>query len=210
MSTPQDNRNGQGWNSPGAGQDRQGQQSPYGQSSDSMYSYPGTQPSGYAYPSQAGEPGRSAKEPAPKEVERAYYLILAAGVLSLLGSILSTLTTRVPDVAGASLGVGLGILFAVISTAIYVVLAVFIRRGQNWARITATVLAALSVLSTLSTFLLLPMTEQMAEASGTAIPETPALTIALGVVVTLLGVAGVAMTYLKPARPYFKPKQLGY
>jgi hypothetical protein len=209
MSTPQDNPNGHGWNAPGTGDDGHGQQDPYGQQhwgNQGNYGYQAPAPPGYAYPGQGGDLTQSGKGPAPKEVERAYQLILAAGVLYLLSSVLSSLLTEVPDMAGASIGVGLGIAVA----AVYVVLAVFIRKGHNWARITATVLAALNVLSVLSTLLLLPMMEQMAESSGQTIPETPGLAIALSVIVMLLGIAGVVMTYLKPARPYFKPRQLGY
>lgn len=226
MSTPQDPPNdqgGQGWNPPGGDapdQNGYGQQGTYGRPEDqpaqqNPYGYSSGQPSGYAYPTGGAGYGSdvsagTGKGPAPKEVERAYQLIIAAGVLYLLSTVLSTLTTDVPDVAGASLGVGLGIVLAVVLAGVYVVLAVFIRKGQNWARITATVLSALNVLSVLSTFLLLPMFEQMAEASGQPVPETSGLTVALSVLVMLLGVAGVVMTYLKPARPYFRPRQLGY
>lgn len=222
MSTPQDPPNSQGgpgWNPPGGDggdQNSYGQQGAYGRQQDqpaqqSPYGYPSGQPSGYAYPTGGSDShADTGKGPAPKEVERAYQLIIAAGVLYLLSTVLSTITTDVPDLAGASLGIGLGIVLAVVFASIYVVLAVFIRKGQNWARITATVLAALNVLSVLSTFLLLPLVDQMAEASGQPVPETSGLTIALSVIVMLLGVAGVIMTYLKPARPYFRPRPLGY
>jgi hypothetical protein len=234
MSTPQDdpgNRNddARGWNPPGnAGQDgRQdgrraagadggpggGQDGRYGQQHDAgTYGHQAARPS-YAYPSTAagpGDTGAAGKGPAPREVMRAYYLILAAGALYLVSTITSTLTTEVPAMAGASVGVGLSVVFAVVFAAIYVVLAVFIRRGQNWARITATVLASLNVVSTVGTLLLLPLAARALEAGGQSMPETPVLSIALGLLVTALGVAGVVMTYLKPARPYFAPQRLGY
>ena len=211
MSTPQDNpgtgqNDGRGWNPPGA--DGSSQPSPYSQ--QSPYGYQAAQPSGYAYPTSAGAAGPVEKGPAPKEVMRAYYLILAAGVLYLLSSLISALTTEVPDVAGASFGLGLTVVFAVLFAAVYVVLAIFIRKGQNWARITATVLAALNVVITLGTLLLLPLASQAAAAGGQTMPETPALSMALSVLVMLVGAAGVVMTYLKPARPYFAPQRLGY
>ncbi|MCU1632728.1 MAG: hypothetical protein JWM61_1380 [Micrococcaceae bacterium] len=227
MSTPQDtpgNRNddGQAWNPPGGngsghspdgqqGKGQQAQPTPYGrQDVGSPYGYQAAQPSGYAYPSSGGDAGRTEKGPAPKEVMRAYYLILAAGAAYLVSSIISSLTAEIPDMAGASLGVGVGLVFAVLFAAVYVVLAVFIRKGQNWARITATVLATLNVLLVLGGLLLLPIANRAVEASGQTIPPISGFSTALDILVMLLGVAGVVMTYLKPARPYFAPQRLGY
>ncbi|BBE23889.1 hypothetical protein MN0502_27720 [Arthrobacter sp. MN05-02] len=223
MSTPQDNPNGQGdrqgegqpWSAPGTGgpgQGGHGRPGPYGQGDDGgQYGYQPAQSSSYAYPtSSTGESGPADKGPAPTEVQRAYQLIVAAGILYLVASIISALTTPVPDAPGSSFGVGLGIVFAALFTAVYIVLAVFIRKGHNWARITATVLAALNVLSVLSSFLLLPLLSQAAEASGQAAVQPSGLSLALSVIVMLLGVAGVVLTYSKPARPYFAPRKLGY
>ncbi|MHA7208691.1 hypothetical protein [Arthrobacter sp. MDT1-65] len=220
MSTPQDTPGtgqgeGQGWNPPttnGSGQNPAG---PYGgtqgqSGQQGQDGYQAAQPSGYAYPGGGAVPQQADKGPAPKEVTRAYYLILAAGILYLVSSIISSLTTEMPDVAGAGVGVAVGLVFAVVFTAIYVVLAIFIRRGQNWARITATVLAALDVLAVSATLLLMPLVSQAAEAGGQAVPPTSGLATALSVIVMLLGVAGVVMTWLKPARPYFAPQKLGY
>ncbi|MBG6224504.1 hypothetical protein IWX63_001063 [Arthrobacter sp. CAN_A2] len=219
MSTPQDNPDGQNggpaWNPPGSGSSGQNpypQQDPprYGQQDDGgQYGHQAAQPSGYAYPT-SGASGLAEKGPAPKEVDRAYYLILAAGVVYLLSSVISLLTTEVPDMAGAAVGVGIGLVVSVIIAALYVVLAVFIRKGRNWARITATVLAALNVLGVLATVLLTPMLTAAAESTGQAVAETSALSVVFSVLVMLLGVAGVVLTYLKPARPYFAPQKFGY
>lgn len=224
MSTPQDDpgtgNNPQGWNPPGgSGQDGR----PYGQQPGGQGGGPDSRQndvgpygdqaaprSNYAYPTTGTGPGVAEKGPAPQAVMRAYYLILAAGALYLVSTISSTLMTDAPAMAGGSLSVGLTVMLAVVFAALYVVLAVFIRRGQNWARITATVLACLNAVSTLGTLLLLPLAAQAVEASGQTMPETPALSIALGLLVTALGVAGVVMTYLKPARPFFAPQRLGY
>ncbi|WP_298253880.1 hypothetical protein [uncultured Arthrobacter sp.] len=221
MSTPQDNpgtgRDGQlpdqgaaqDWTAPGTtGAGRSDQQDR--RTGQPEYGHQGTQPSGYAYPTSAVDPAPTDKGPVPKEVMRAYYLILAAGVVYLLSAILSALTTEVPDVAGASLGVALGLVFAVIMAAVYVLLAVFIRKGRNWARITATVLAALNVVFSLGSLLLLPMANEFAEANGQQVADTSALPTILGLIVMLLGVIGVIMTYLKPARPYFVQPKPGY
>lgn len=211
MSTPQDNPNGPnggaGWNPPASGGNQNPSspqaRSPYGRQDD------GLQSPNYAYPT-SGTPGVAEKGPAPKEVQRAYYLILAAGVVYLVSSIISALTTEVPDMAGAAVGVGIGVLISVIIAALYVLLAVFIRRGRNWARITATVLAALSVLGTLATVLLMPMLAAAAESAGQPVADTPVLSVVSSVLVTLLLVAGVVLTYLKPSRPYFAPQKFGY
>jgi hypothetical protein len=227
MSTPQDNPgtgqgDGQGWNPPGtsgsqtpAGPYGQpGQQGQYGQQGQGQsgqqgqYGYQAAQP--YAYPGGGALPQQADKGPAPKEVMRAYYLILAAGALYLVSSVITSLTTDTAGLPGASVGVAFGLVFAAVFTAIYVVLALFIRRGQNWARITATVLAALDVLAVASTLLLMPLASEAAASSGQTIPPTSGLATALSVLVMLLGVAGVVMTWLKPARPYFVPQKLGY
>ncbi len=234
MSTPQDNPgtgqgDGQAWNPPAtggsgtpAGQPGQygqgqygqpgqyGQQGQPGQYGQGQSGYQAAQPSGYAYPGGGALPQQADKGPAPREVMRAYYLILAAGALYLVSSIITSLTTETTGLPGASVGIAFGLVFAVVFTAIYVVLAIFIRRGQNWARITATVLAALDVLAVASTLLLMPLASEAAAASGQTIPPTSGLATALSVIVMLLGVAGVVMTWLKPARPYFAPQKLGY
>ena len=215
MSTPQDPNgqdNGPAWNPPGSSSSSGG--SPYAQQGPPSYGGQDdgnrpAQPSGYAYPTSAA-PGPTGPGPAPKEVHRAYYLILAAGIVYLLSSVISMLTTEVPDMAGAAVGVGVGLVVSVIVAALYVVLAVFIRRGRNWARITATVLAALNVVGTLAILLLTPMLTAAAESAGQPVAETPAISMVSSVLVMLLGVAGVVLTYLKPARPYFAPQKLGY
>ncbi|WP_043441887.1 hypothetical protein [Arthrobacter sp. L77] len=199
MSTPQDTPNGQdngpAWNAPGAGGTGRNPSSQQAPSPN------------YAYPA-SGAPGLAEKGPAPKEVQRAYYLILAAGVLHFLSSVVGV--TEIPEGAGSSVQMVSQLLFAALAAAVYVVLAIFIRRGRNWARITATVLAALNVLVTVGGLLLLPLANQAVEASGQEAVPVSGLSITLSVIVLLLGVAGVVLTYLKPARPYFAPQKLGY
>ncbi|WP_434995064.1 hypothetical protein [Arthrobacter sp. Ld5] len=209
MSTPQDTPNGQdsgaGWNAPGSA----GGQTPPSQQAPSPYGRQdaGAQSPNYAYPTSAA-PGLTEKGPAPKEVQRAYYLILAAGILHFLASILSL--TEIPDGPGAPVQMVFQVLFAALTAAVYVVLAIFIRRGRNWARITATVLMALNVLVTVGGLLLLPLANQAIEASGQEAVPVSGLSIALSVIILILGVAGVVLTYLKPSRPYFAPQKLGY
>ncbi|THJ68393.1 hypothetical protein E8P82_00270 [Arthrobacter echini] len=215
MSTPQENPNTgpddqypsqgspEGRTTPEVGANRFDQQNQYG--------YQGTQPAGYAYPTSGVEAAPASKGPAPKEVMTAYYLILAAGVVYLVSSILSALTTDFSDVAGASLVTALTIGFSIIIAAVYVLLAVFIRKGHNWARITATVLAALNVMFSLAGLLLAPLANDLVESSGQQVTsQSSALGTILSLVVMVLGAAGVIMTYLKPSRPYFAPQKIGY
>jgi hypothetical protein len=220
MSTPQENpasgpNDGQAWTPPGAARNsppadghRNSGQAPDDRPGPDGYR--GMQYSGYAYPGGGSAPQPAEKGPAPKEVLRASSLIMAAGALSLVASIISALTTEVPDVAGASLGLGVGIGVSVLVTAVYIVLAVFIRKGHNWARITATVLAALNVLSVLGSFLLMPLVARASGLSDQQLGTPSGLSVALSVIVMLLGVAGVVLTYLKPSRPYFAPRLLGH
>ncbi len=172
----------------------QGQQG-YGQQ---PYGYQSAQPSGYAYPGSASMPA-TAKGPAPQRVVTAHWLIIAAGVLSLLGAILASIDplaqlspdqltqledAGVPPADAAGIVTTTVIVLGVISTAIYIFLALMIRRGKNWARITATVLAALSVFGIFGGL--------------------------LQALVVLLGIAGVVLCYLKPANEYFKPAATRY
>jgi hypothetical protein len=175
-----------GQNPPAYGQ----QQPPYG--------YQSAQPSGYAYPSQAALPGAD-RGPAPRNVVIAYWLLIAAGALNLLDSILrsSDPTAGIPpeqleqlEGSGVTAESLTGVLtatvivVALVSAAIYILLAFMIRKGKNWARITATVLAVLSLFGIL--------------AGG------------LHALVVLLGVAAVVLCYLKPSNEYFAPRPARY
>ncbi|NJC23393.1 putative membrane protein [Arthrobacter pigmenti] len=153
------------------------------QQSGSPYGYQAAQPSGYAYPGSASMP-QAQRPPMPKEVNWAFWLIIAAGVVSLISAFIPIDSSQVPSelqstIAGFAIGGG------IVALAIYVLLAVFIRKGHNWARITATVLAALSLVGLFTGSI-------------------------LGIVSILLGVVGVVLCYLKQSNPYFKPKQPQY
>ena len=167
------------------------------------YGYQNAQPSGYSYPGNMSQVSVTEKGPAPKEVERAFWLIMAAGVLNFLSSVVSVMTTPVSG-AGAGVATALVLVFAAVLTGVYILLAIFIRKGHNWARITATVLAALSVLSYLFGLLSASIMEGNEMLQGQEIVTPGPLETVLTVIVTLLGVAGVVMTFLKPARPYFQ------
>jgi hypothetical protein len=189
---------------PPAGQPGQTGQPGYGQ--QAPYGYQAAQPSGYAYPSAASMPSTT-KGPAPQRIVIASWLIIAAGVVSLISTILSSLNpvaALTPDqraqfessgVSPESLGgifTAVGVVIGLVFAALYVLLALMIRKGKNWARITLTVLAALSLLGFL-----------LGLVGG--VPGTLLSTLGL-----LLVVAGAVLCFLKPDSEYFKPAQPRY
>ncbi|NOJ60173.1 hypothetical protein [Arthrobacter sp. 260] len=204
MSTPPNDPNygqGQSPRDPSAGQPTPGQ-NPAGPTS-SPYGSPNTPPANYNYPGNMSQVAMTEKGPAPKEVERAFWLIIAAGVVSLISTILSTVTTPVQG-PGADVATAIGLVFAAIVTGVYILLAIFIRKGHNWARITAAVLAVLSVLMYLFGLMSASMLEGSDLMQGQEMVTPGPLETILGLLGLLLGIAGVVMTFLKPARPYFE------
>ncbi|MET4059778.1 hypothetical protein ABIB35_001321 [Arthrobacter sp. UYP6] len=181
---------------------------PYGQQPQSPYGYQAAQPSGYAYPGSGG-PFPGVKGPAPREVMTGFWLIIAAGILTFISMVISVLaasddplatlsptdrqTFEDAGVTGELLRtsfVTAGIVLSVISLLIYVLLAVLIRKGKNWARIIATVFAALSAVGLLLTLV-----------SGLAFSSPLNL---LSLLSSLAGIVGVVMLYRPLAQPYFR------
>jgi hypothetical protein len=177
---------GYGQGSPQYGQSQYGQppygQSPYGQ-------YPSEQPQA------AGSNG------VPQLVNISFWLLIASAVIFVIGML--TGLTQLDDPAfrqtfeqqmqasGAS-GVtyddiksviaGTLVVFAIIGAALYLLVAFFIRKGKNWARILGTVFAALSVLGLFG------------------VPS-------FGTIGTVLGIAAIVLLYLPAAAPYFRKQQ---
>lgn len=180
--------------------------SEYGQQSGSPYGYQAAQPSGYAYPSSAAMP-EAQRPPMPKEVNWAFWMIIAAAVLNLISAFVASNAVAANDIAG--IGTGFTIITALFTTAIYVLLAVFIRKGHNWARITAAVLAAISVILMVMGWFLLAALQNSPELQGQAGGQAGAgaFETTLSIVVTLLGVVAVVLCFLKQSNPYFKPQQ---
>ncbi len=156
---------------------------PAGQQGPSPYGYQAAQPSGYAYPSAANLP-QAERPPLPKEVNIAFWLIIAAGVVSLISAFMPVDTSAIPPEM-RDMMVGFAVGGGVVGLAIYVLLAIFIRKGHNWARITATVLAGLSVFGLFTGNI-------------------------LGILSILLGLVAVGLLYMKPSNNYFKPQQPTY
>lgn len=174
----------------------------------SPYSYQSAQPAGYAYPSAAHMP-EPARPPLPREVNLAFWLIIAAGVLNFISTLLGSGSAG--PAGTASIGVGIALLVGILTTGIYVLLAVFIRKGHNWARITATVLAGISLLLLLMSWLTLTALqsnpEVQAQLGGQSL-QPSGFAITLNILVVLLGVAGVVLCWLKPSNAYFRAQQI--
>ncbi|MHA7221364.1 hypothetical protein ACX80S_03425 [Arthrobacter sp. RHLT1-20] len=154
-------------------------QSPYAQ-------YPSGQPQG---PSAA-----------PKQVNTAFWLIVASGVvwvISLLVSLGALESADMRDMFEQQMAAAGGadvtfndikpfltgtiLVFAAIGAGLYALVALNIRKGKNWARILGTVFAALSVFS------LFPLS--------------------LATLAAVLGIAGIVMLYLPANSPYFSKRQ---
>lgn len=152
----------------------------------------------------------AARPPMPREVNLAFWLIIAAGVLNFISTLMGSGNTGGPAGA-AAIGVGIGIVVGILTTGVYVLLAVFIRKGHNWARITATVLAGISILLMIMSWVTLAAlqgnAEVQAQLDGQSL-EPSGFSIALNVLVVLLGVAGVVLCWLKPSNAYFKRQQI--
>jgi hypothetical protein len=135
----------------------------------------------------------------PKLVNTAFWLLVASGVIWVISLLmaLGTLDTpamrdtfeqqmaasgadvRFEDIRGFL--VGSIVVFAVISAALYALVALNVRKGKNWARILGTVFAALSIFS------IFPLS--------------------LGTLAVVLGIAGIVMLYLPATSPYFSKRQ---
>ena len=184
QNAPQYGQPQYGQNPPQYGQPQYGQspygQSPYGQSPYAQY------------------PSEQAKG-VPQSVNRAFWMIIAAGALTLLSTLLSIGTLDDPatrrmfedqiqgsgqnvafeDIKG--LLIGTIVVFALIIAGLYALVAFNVRKGKNWARILGTVFAALSIFSVLP--------------------------LGINTVAVILGIAAIVMLYMPAASPYFQKPQ---
>jgi hypothetical protein len=184
---PQYGQQQYGQNPPQYGQPQYGQQ-PYGQppQGQSPYGqYPSQQPQG-----PAG---------VPKLVDRSFWMIIAAGVLSILSLLVSIPTLDDPvmrqtfedQLRGSGqnipfeeikpIVIGTMVVVTLIGAGLYALVAFNVRKGKNWARILGTVLAALSIFSVMP--------------------------LGINTVVVVLGIAAIVMLYTPAASPYFQKQQ---
>ena len=141
-------------------------------------------------------PGSAAPTVAPRQVTTAFYLCIAAAALILIALIVSLATIggtrdairrqladqRLTESQVDSLltvSVTLAVVFGVLSIAAYMLFAVFMRRGANWARIVLLVLTVLSL-------------GQIASGFG------------LGAAQVLVSVIASVLMFLAPANQYFR------
>lgn len=173
--------------SPGYGQNApQYGQSPYGQS-----------PYGQ-YPSEQPQPAGS--NGIPQLVNIAFWLLIAATAIYVISILINLTQLDAPQfrqefeqqVRASGAGItyddikpfiaGSLVVFGIIGAALYLLVAFFIRKGKNWARILGTVFAALSVLGLFG------------------IPS-------LATIGTVLGIAAIVLLYVPAAAPYFRKQQ---
>ena len=175
---------------PGYGQPQNGQsqygQAPYGQS-----------PYGQ-YPSEQPQPAGS--NGVPQLVNISFWLLIASGVIFVIGMILGLTQLDSPELrqlfeqqmrsSGTDISydsmksfiAGTLVVFAIIGVALYLLVAFFVRKGRNWARILGTVFAALSIFGLFG------------------VPS-------IGTLGTVLGIVAIVLLYLPAAAPYFRKQQ---
>ncbi|MDT4963039.1 MAG: hypothetical protein QOF87_2686 [Pseudonocardiales bacterium] len=157
------------------------------------------------YNPMPGEPPRGpiTTGPAPAPVSNAVRLMFVQAGLSILGFIvlLATKDTlrkeifkkntgysaqKLDDVVNAA--VTIGIVIGLIFTVLYILLALQVGKGKNWARIVTWVLASLGVLSGLAAL---------------AQPE-PALSRILSIIGLLVDIAIIVLLAQRPSNEYFR------
>jgi hypothetical protein len=152
-----------------------------------------------AFPSYAATPGAPVAAPTepPQPINIAFWLYIAAAALSVISGIVTAIivsgqrdqfldslrSSGVDDSASAvDAVIGFAIAWAVITlifwALVFVLFAIFMRRGANWARIVLTVVTALSLLNLLASF-------------------------GLGALQVIVAVVATVLIWLKPASAYF-------
>lgn len=172
---------------------------------------PGGDQSGYqpapAYSSPGGYPGGPVMTTAPPSIVRAKYAMWAGAVLQLVTILTSfvgmdDMRAQVMEAldqqgvpytestidAAVALGVGFSVFLGVVGAILWVLMAWLNGKGKGWARIVATVLFALFVISFLFSF---------AQA-------TSAVTMIVNVLVLLAGAAAVFFLWQKDSTAWFR------
>ncbi|UEL27920.1 hypothetical protein [Pseudarthrobacter sp. L1SW] len=185
-----------GQNAPQYGQQSGAPQ--YGQNAPQYGQQPYGQSPYAQYPSEQPQPSGSAG--VPQLVNISFWLLIASAAIFVVSALAGLATLDDPrfrdvfdsQVQGTGAGVtyedmkgviaGTLVVFAIIGLALYLLVAFFVRKGKNWARILGTVFAALSVLGLFS----------------------PPSFATIG---TLLGIAAIVLLYLPGAAPYFRRQQ---
>lgn len=180
-----------------------------GQNAGASYNYPGANEAAAPYtPGAYGNGAPAGPVATPKYVNIAFWLYLASAAAFIIGGIITLVTVnsdaakqamiREVERQGASaqlqgvsaaqavdmtLGFITGsIIFAIIVVAIcYPLWAVFFRKGKGWARIMATIFAAVGIFAGI-----------------------PVATILAGPIAIILGIVAVILLYIGDSAPYFR------
>lgn len=208
QNAPQYGQNPPQFGEPGSPAPQYGQNPPaYGQNPPQAPAY-GQQPFGqqygqspYAqYPSE--QPVATGSNGVPQLVNISFWLLIASGVIFVIAMLMgigqlddplmrSTFEEamrsggaggEVPYESIKDVIAGTLVVFAIIGAALYALVAIFIRKGKNWARILGTVFAALSIFGLFQ------------------VPN-------IGTLGTLAGIAAIVLLYLPAVAPYFRKQQ---
>ena len=172
---------------------------------------PGPAPQGYAYQGNPyGQMPPAEDPPRPKEVERAFWLLIAGAVLGVLAlpfalvyvnspeyltAVEQTLRNAGLDVDSQALADGVAastawaIITGILGLAVRVALAFLVRAGYNWARIIIAIYAALSLLGLIGLF-------------STGVPAG-----ILTLLAALATIAAAVLLFMKPSNNYFTRKK---
>lgn len=145
----------------------------------------------------------ASRGPAPSSVLNAVRLMYLSAVLGIIG-LIATLSTKdalrdsiKESQSGLSaseldtavnIALGLAIVFGIVFTVLWLILANFVRKGHNWARIVTWVLAGLGVLSVVG------------------IIGQPALNIVLALVGVVIDIAIIVLLAIRPSSDYFSQR----
>lgn len=162
-----------------------------------------------SYQPMPAEPESQGQHPAargapPQSVQRAVVLIWVNIALSVLSFLLTFvyLDESVEDAVASAEASGLqvdadaarigaivfGVILFLVFGALYVLLAIFIRKGANWARIVWTVLAAIGILVGLFGLF----------------GEQPVLLLIIGLVSLVITVVVLVLLWMKDSNAYFR------
>jgi len=145
--------------------------------------------------------------PAPSSVVNAVRLMYLSAVLGIIG-LVATFATKdalrdsikesQPELTGSELdlavniALGFAVALGVVFTVLWLVLASFVRKGRNWARIVTWIVAGIGVLSVVGIF------------------GQPALNIVLALVGVIIDIAIIVLLAIKPSSEYFSSSRPRY
>ena len=183
---------------------------------------PGPYPAFPQYPGGLG--AMPPKPPAPQSVQRAYYCILAGGVLTILGivatltqtnAIRSALESTETTVAQSTINslvtatIVFACVLALVEVGMWVWMAFATKAGKHWARILSTVFFGLSAASTIFGSLFYFASSSNGSSTTFASSDTTFGQIAAWLEF-FAGLAAIILLWSKESSAYFKPPMAFY